>query len=102
MSEKQLPLETVLDVIHALGYDSVTSTDGYPDEASGQVWLPEQYQRDPPTGLRRFLPRVYCTAGDPELVPEALRVAVEGRGWTIQAMGRSDQTVTVVISPNGV
>ncbi|ATW87260.1 hypothetical protein halTADL_0447 [Halohasta litchfieldiae] len=102
MSETKVPFETVLDSVHALGYDDITSTDGYPDEASGQVRLPEQHRRDPPTGLRRFLSRVYCNAGDPDLVPNDLRTAVERHGWTVQAMGRDDQQMTVIISPNGV
>mgnify|MGYP006282003219 CR=1 FL=1 len=102
MSETPVPFETVLDAVHTLGYDAITSTEGYPNEASGQVPLPEEYRRDPPTGLRRFLPRVYCNAGDPDLVPGDLRQAVERHDWTIQAMGRNDETVTVIISPNGV
>jgi len=73
MGETEISFETVLDTVHALGYDEITSTEGYPNEASGQVPLPEQHRRDPPTGLRRFLPRFYCDAGDPDLVPDDLR-----------------------------
>jgi len=102
MNETQAPFETVLDAVHALGYDGITSTEGYLNEASGQVPLPEAYRRDPPTGWRRLLPRVYCNAGDPDLVPDDLRSAVERHGWTVQAMGRDDEAVTVIISPNGV
>ena len=102
MSETQVLFETVLDAVHKLGYDEITSTEGYPNEASGQVLLPEQHRRDPPTGLRRFLPRVYCDAGDQELISDDLQQAVERHDWTIQAMGRNDQRVTVIISPNGV
>ncbi|MEA1932528.1 MAG: hypothetical protein U9O06_13415 [Euryarchaeota archaeon] len=102
MGENQVSVETVLDAVHALGYDDITVVEGYSDEASGRVLLPEQYRRDPPTGLRRYLPRVYCNAGDPDLVPDDLQLAVERYGWTIQAMGRDDQRVTVIISPNGV
>jgi len=73
MGESQVPFETVLDAAHALGYDEITSTEGYPNKASGQVQLSEQHRRDPPTGLRRFLPRVYCDASDSGLVPNDLR-----------------------------
>lgn len=45
---------------------------------------------------------MYCNAGDPDLVPEDLRAAVESHGWTVQAMGRDDETVTVVVSKHGV
>jgi hypothetical protein len=34
-------------------------------------------------------------------VPDDLREVVEGHGWTVQAMGHDDTTVTVVISDNG-
>lgn len=102
MCEERIPLSTVLDTIRALGYDGVDRTEGYPDEACGRVPLPEQHRQQPPKGLRRFLPRVYRDAGDPNLVPEDLRAAVEQHGWTVQAMGRNDRTVTVVISKNGV
>ncbi len=89
-------------MIVAVRHEELTLTDGYPDEASGQVPLPEAHRRDPPTGWRRLLPRVYCNAGDPNLVPDNLRSAVERHGWTVQAMGRNDEAVTVIISPNGV
>ncbi len=102
MGENEVSLETVLDAVHGLGYDDITSIDGNVDEASGQVQLPDQHRRKPPTGWRRFLPRVYCNADDPALVPDDLRQAVERHDWTAQAMGRSDETVTVIISPNGV
>ncbi|MFO7833876.1 MAG: hypothetical protein R6V31_07435 [Halohasta sp.] len=102
MVDNRVSFETVLDAVHALGYDEITSTEGYPNEASGQVPLPDEYRRDPPTGWRRLVPRAYCNAGDPDLVPDDLRRAVERHGWTVQAMGRNDRTVTVIISPNGV
>ena len=102
MADNRVSFETVLDAVHALGYDGITSTEGYPNEASGQVPLPKEYRRDPPTGWRRLLPRVYCNAGDQDLVPDALRQTVERHDWTIQAMGRTDEAVTVIISPNGV
>lgn len=102
MCENQPPLDAVLDAVHALGYDGISRAEEHPDEASGVVSLPEQHRRAPPEGLRRFLPRVYCDAGDPDHVPDDLRATVEAYGWTVQAMGRNDQTVTVVISKNGV
>lgn len=102
MSDDRPTLDTVLDTIHTLGYDEITPAEGYSEEANGTVPLPEQYRRDSPTGLRRFLPRIYCDAGDPALVPEDLRETVEHHGWTVQAMGRDDETVTVVVSKDGV
>lgn len=102
MCEERVPLDTVLDTLGDLGYDGISRAEGIPDEAGGRVPLPEQHRREPPDGLRRLLPRVHCDAGDPDLVPDDLRAAVEERGWTVQAMGRDDQTVTVVISRNGV
>lgn len=102
MSGTKIPLDAILDAVHQLGYDEITRTEGYPDEASGQVPLPEQHRREPPEGLRRVLPQVYCDAGDPNLIPDDLRTTVEQYGWTVQAMGRDDQTVTAVISKNGV
>jgi hypothetical protein len=102
MREEHPTLDTVLDVVHALGYDRIDRTGASPDEASGRVSLPERHRQAPSKGLSRFLPRVYCDAGDPNLVPDDLRVGVEQYGWTVQAMGRNDQTVTVVVSKNGV
>lgn len=102
MCREQISLDTILDAVHKLGYDSIDRVEGFPDEASGQVTLPEQYRRERIEGLRRLLPRVYCDAGDPGLVPDDLRATVEEYGWTVQAMGRDSQTVTVVISKNGV
>ncbi len=102
MCGEQASLDTVLDAVYDLGYDGIDRTEAFPDEASGQVALPEQHRREPPEGLRRFLPRVYCDAGSPDLVPDDLRAAVEEYGWTVQAMGRDGQVVTVVISKNGV
>jgi hypothetical protein len=95
-------LDAILANLHELGYDSVERTDGWPDEASGVVTLPEEHRKESPEGWRRFLPRVHCNAGDPALVPDDLRAAVEERGRTVQAMGRDDETVTVVVSENGV
>lgn len=95
-------LAAVLADVHELGYESVERIDDWPDEASGVVPLPEEHRKEPPEGWRRFLPRVHCNAGDPALVPDDLRAAVEGHGWTVQAMGRDDETVTVVVSENGV
>jgi hypothetical protein len=94
-------LSTVLASVHDAGYRSVTRNDGF-DDASGRVDLPPAHRREPPTGWRRLLPRVHCGGGDPELVPEDLRVAVEAHGWTVQPMGRNDETVLVVVSENGV
>ncbi|MDQ2074943.1 hypothetical protein RBH20_20685 [Haloarcula sp. H-GB4] len=102
MCGEQVSLDTILDAVYDLGYDSIDRAEGFPDEASGQVALPEKHRREHPEGLRRFLPRVYCDAGNPDLVPDDLRAAVEECGWTVQAMGRDGQTVTVVISRNGV
>ena len=90
----------LLDVLHRMGYDSVSRDEGY-DETSGRVLLPDEHRSEPRTGWRRFLPRVY-DGGDPDLVPDDLRAAVEERGWTVQPMGRDAETVTVVISRNGV
>ena len=91
MCGEQASLDTVLDAVYDLGYDGIDRTEAFPNEASGQVLLPEQHRRDPPEGLRRFLPRVYCDAGSPDLVPDDLRAAVEEYGWTVQAMGRDGQ-----------
>ena len=102
MCGEHISLDTILDAVYELGYDGIDRTEGFPDEASGQVALPEQHRREPPEGLQRFLPRVYCDAGSPDLVPDDLRTAVEEYGWTVQAMGRDGQTATVVISKNGV
>jgi hypothetical protein len=93
-------LDTVLAALHDRGYGSITRTEGY-DEASGQVPLPPEYREERPDDWRRFLPRIYC-GDDPDLVPEALRETVESHGWTVQPMGRSAETVTVVVSENGV
>ena len=95
-------LSDVLDDIRDLGYEGVTPTEGFENEASGAVPLPEEHRRDRPTGWRRHLPRIHRSAGDPALVPADLRSAVESHGWTVQAMGRDDETVTVVVSPDGV
>jgi hypothetical protein len=95
-------LAAILDDLHELGYDSVEPVEGWPDEASGVVALPEEHRREPATGWRRFVPRVYCNAGDPDLVPDDLRDVVEGYGWTVQAMGRDAETATVVVSEYGV
>jgi hypothetical protein len=94
-------LAVILDDLHDLGYESVEPVEGFDGEASGVVALPGEHRRDPATGWRRLVPRVYCNAGDPDLVPDDLRDAVEGYGWTVQAMGRDADTVTVVISENG-
>ena len=102
MCGEQVSLDTILDAVYDFGYDGIDRAEEVPDEASGQVALPEKHRREPPEGLRRFLPRVYCDAGNPDLVPDDLRAAVEEYGWTVQAMGRDGQTVTVVISRNGV
>jgi len=95
-------LTAILDDLHDLGYDSVESIEGWSGEASGVVALPEEHRRKPATGWRRLVPRVYCNAGDPDLVPDDLRDVVEEHGWTVQAMGRDAETVTVVISERGV
>ncbi|WP_436923421.1 hypothetical protein [Halosimplex amylolyticum] len=95
-------LAAVLDDLHELGYETVDRVEGFESEASGRVPLPEEHRRERATGWRRYLPRIHCDAGDPDLVPDDLRAAVEARGWTVQAMGRSDDTVTVVVSENGV
>jgi hypothetical protein len=93
-------LSAVLDDLHTLGYESVDRVEGYEGEASGEVPLPED-RREPATGWRRYLPRVY-DGGDPDLVPDDLREVVESHGWTVQAMGRDDETVLVYVSENGV
>lgn len=95
-------LSAVLDDLHAAGYDAVTRHEEFPTEASGPVPLPEEHRREPATGWRKYLPRAYCNAGDPALVPEDLREVVAAHDWTVQAMGRDDDTVTVVVSENGV
>ena len=92
-------LDSVLAALHDAGYDSITRTEGY-DEASGQVPLPDDH-RDERDGWRRLVPTVYC-GDDPDLVPADLREPVESRGWTVQPMGRGAETVTVVVSENGV
>jgi len=94
-------LERLLADLHDAGYDAVTSVSDS-EEATGQVLLPPEHRRDPPRGWRRFLPRLYCDASDPALVPDELRAIVEAHGWTVQAMGRDDETVTVIVSRNGV
>ena len=93
-------LDDVIAVLYGMGYDSVTPNEGY-DEASGKVPLPAEHRTEPRTGWRRFLPRVY-DGGDPDLVPDDLRAAVEARGWTVQPTGRNAETVTVVVSRDGV
>mgnify|MGYP000409834977 FL=1 len=95
-------LAAILDDLHELGYESVEPIEDFDGEASGVVALPEEHRRDPATGWRRLVPRVYCDAGDPNLVPDDLRDVVEKHGWTVQAMGRDAATVTVVISEHGV
>jgi hypothetical protein len=95
-------LAGIIGEVHDLGYDSVERIEGWPDEASGVVALPEEHRCETPTGWRRLVPRVYCNAGDPDLVPDDLRDVVERYGWTVQAMGRDPETVTVVISEHGV
>jgi len=95
-------LDAILVELHDVGYESVTPIEGYEGEASGVVDLSEDHRREPATGWRRYLPRIFCNAGDPDLVPDDLRAVVESHGWTVQAMGRDDDTVTVVVSENGV
>jgi len=95
-------LDAILAALRELGYESLDRPEGFPDEATGQVPLPEEHRKEPPTGWRRFLPRIHCNAGDPDLVPDDLREVVEAHGWTVQAMGRDDETVTVVVSEHGV
>jgi len=94
-------LDAIVEALHELGYDDVDRTEGY-REASGRVPLPAAHRRDPPTGWRRYRPRVHCGGGDPDLVPDDLRAAVEARDWTVQPMGRNDETVLVIVSENGV
>lgn len=94
-------LDAVLADLGEAGYESVTRDEGY-EAASGRVPLAPEHRRDPPTGWRRFVPRLYCDAGDPDLVPDDLRAIVESHGVTVQAMGRDDTTVTVAVSENGV
>ncbi|QLG62608.1 hypothetical protein [Halorarum salinum] len=93
-------LDDVLAALEELGYGSVTRTEGY-DEAGGTVPLPEEHRAEPRSGWRRLLPRLY-DGGDPALVPDDLRAAVEERGWVVQPMGRSAETATVVVSRDGV
>jgi hypothetical protein len=95
-------LDSILADLRERGYDQLSRPEGFPEEATGQVPLPEAHRREPAGGWRTYLPGVYCDAGDPDLVPEDLREVVEGYGWTVQAMGRDDETVTVVVSKNGV
>jgi hypothetical protein len=102
MCGEQTSLDTIIGAVRDIRYDSINRVEEFPNEASGQVLLPEQHRRDPPEGLRRFLPCVYCDAGNPNLIPDDLCATVEEYGWTIQAMGRNDQTVTVIISKNSV
>jgi hypothetical protein len=52
-------------------------------------------------GRRRLFLTVYC-GDDPDLVPENLRTVVKRHGWTVQPMGRDGETVTVVVSEDGV
>lgn len=93
-------LDGVLAALHDCGYDAITRDEGF-DSASGSVPLPPAYRDERPDDWRRFLPRVYC-GDDPDLVPADLRELVESRGWIVQPMGRSAETVTVVVSENGV
>jgi len=95
-------LAGILDDLHDLGYESIEPVEGFDGEASGVVALPVEHRREPATGWRRLVPRVYCNAGDPALVPDDLRAVVEGYGWTVQAMGRDAVAVTVIISEHGV
>jgi hypothetical protein len=95
-----IELTDILDALHAMGYGSITRTEEYP-EASGEVLVPKKYRRDPRTGWRRLLPRVY-DGGEPALVPDDLRATVEDYGWTVQPMGRNATMVTIVVSENGV
>ncbi len=94
-------LDAVIADLCEAGYESVTRDEGY-EAASGRVPLAPGHRRNPPTGWRRLVPRLYCDAGDPALVPDDLRAIVESHGFTVQAMGRDDATVTVVVSETGV
>lgn len=93
-------LDEIFESLHAAGYDAVTRTEEY-NEASGKVSVPEKHRRDPPTGWRRLLPRIY-RGDDPDLISTDLRTTVEDHSWTVQPVGRDATTVTVVISENGV
>ncbi|WP_435347195.1 hypothetical protein [Haloarchaeobius sp. HRN-SO-5] len=93
-------LDRVLDALHERGFDSITRDDGF-DSASGSVAVPEEYRREPRVGWRKLLPRTY-DGGDLNLVPDEVRTVVEEQGWTVQPMGRDDETVTVVVSKHGV
>lgn len=94
-------LATILEELHALGYQGVTRDERY-GEASGRVPIATEDRASNRTGWRSVLPRLSRDGGDPTLVPADLRAVVERHGWTVQAMGRSGETVTVVISENGV
>ena len=94
-------LDAILETLHAKGYDSVTRTEAVPDEADGVVSLPEKHRREPKSRWRRLLSRPGNEA-NPDLVPDDLRSVVEGKGWTVQPMGREEEAVYVVISENGV
>ena len=95
-------LKEILETLQSEGYDSISVIESRPfPEASGVVPLPEEHRRAPRTGWRRFLPRIY-DGGDPNLVPDDLRSVVETHNWTVQPMGRDDDTVTIVISEGGV
>ncbi|MFB6180042.1 MAG: hypothetical protein ABEI77_09995 [Halorientalis sp.] len=93
-------LADLLDALHDTGYEPITRDERF-ESASGAVRLPPAFRRDQPSGWRRLLPRLYC-GDDPALVPDDCRTIVETHGWTVQPMGRDAETVTVVVSRNGV
>ena len=96
-------LAEILEELQSRGYDSISPNEDRPfPEASGNVSLLEKDRREPRTGWRRFLPRIYWNAGDPDLIPDDLQAVVEEHDWVVQAMGRDDDTVNVVISEGGV
>ncbi|WP_233553856.1 hypothetical protein [Halococcus sp. IIIV-5B] len=94
-------LDSILDTLRSKGYDSVTRIYDWSEEADGTVPLSKEQRREPQTGWRRFLPRIENEA-DPELVPDDLRSVVEEHGWTVQPLGREDESAYIIISKDGV